>query len=306
MKMQSEGVGVYPRWHDPAKNQGELEEWLGREFSRESRHDKPLRFWHQFLDGTEKRLGAAKIGFDDLSGWYLKCGIADLYRNGANSWAALSHAAVYRYWETRIGLAWAEQEGWEKADTRSPGFNRSGLNIALLIALGQYELAIDQARRMYERPHLLLGQEIDGRFGRFVLRLVAQLEGWPEPVFPKERFPTKTFDVPLNDELRSTWDITDLTRLSGVWLAACDWHTHQSREANNKEYFDFDGLEWACFPVEILMLMRLRERAGLPNPELDHPLMNSPLGKLPPPQPVWSDELMESVLQRVREQLPQL
>ncbi len=34
-----------------------------------------------------------------------------------------------------------------------------------------------------------------------------------------------------------------------------------------------------------------RSRMNVPftlaNPELDHPLMNTPLGKLPPPQPPW-------------------
>jgi hypothetical protein len=46
--------------------------------------------------------------------------------------------------------------------------------------------------------------------------------------------------------------------------------------------------------------MKLRQLEGLQNPVIDHVLMETPLGKLPPPVPAFSDSLLDGVLARVR------
>jgi hypothetical protein len=51
-------------------------------------------------------------------------------------------------------------------------------------------------------------------------------------------------------------------------------------------------------------VLKLRQLHGLENPVLDHLLMNTPLGKLPDPAPLYTDELLEGVIARVRMTYP--
>ena len=70
--------------------------------------------------------------------------------------------------------------------------------------------------------------------------------------------------------------------LKPLLLGACDEHTW--RVSGRKAGAGYVGTEfqwYGRFPVEILFIFRLREELGLPNPALNHPLMNTALGKLP-------------------------
>jgi hypothetical protein len=73
-------------------------------------------------------------------------------------------------------------------------------------------------------------------------------------------------------------------------LAACDEHTWRFVDEFNS---------WSRLPVEILLLFKLRQKLGLSNPALDHPLMNTPLGSLPDEVPYAPDDLIARVLARM-------
>lgn len=49
-------------------------------------------------------------------------------------------------------------------------------------------------------------------------------------------------------------------------------------------------------PYEVLLLLRLRHWTGMSNPVVDHPLLATPLDKLPPETPEYTDDLLERVL----------
>jgi hypothetical protein len=58
-------------------------------------------------------------------------------------------------------------------------------------------------------------------------------------------------------------------------------------------------------PLEILLLFRLRELAGLSNPVLHHPLMDAPFDRLPESQPAYvADDLMRGTLTRIYKDWP--
>lgn len=75
--------------------------------------------------------------------------------------------------------------------------------------------------------------------------------------------------------------------VSGHALSALDGH-------------NFDFFLYARTPLEILLICKLREELGLPNPKLDHPLMNTPLGQLPKEVPFAMDEVITAVMKRAR------
>ena len=69
------------------------------------------------------------------------------------------------------------------------------------------------------------------------------------------------------------------------WLhAACDRHTQESRFDTEKSAYDFGDDRLTRTPIEILLLFRLRQLAGLANPVVDHPLMATPFDRLPETQ----------------------
>ena len=43
------------------------------------------------------------------------------------------------------------------------------------------------------------------------------------------------------------------------------------------QYYEFESLHWTRTPFEILLVMKLRQKLGLQNPDLDHPLLGERL-----------------------------
>lgn len=84
---------------------------------------------------------------------------------------------------------------------------------------------------------------------------------------------------------------------------ACDYHLAQSVDA--QEHRQFVWAPYDLFPVDILAIARVREKQGLPMPEVDHPLMQTPLAK-PPPNDVRPhmppDPLLDAVIEKARKQ----
>lgn len=131
----------------------------------------------------------------------------------------------------------------------------------------------------------------------FVLRLFAdwkgiELQGLPE-VARREM---------ILNELLERWREPESTELAASMIAVCDYHTHRCRTNTAKEFYEFDDGLFTHFPVEILMLYRLREYVGLTVPKVDHPLLNTPLGKLPGAMSCEPDALLSQVLDRARSQ----
>lgn len=76
------------------------------------------------------------------------------------------------------------------------------------------------------------------------------------------------------EPLLTHWRTADMALLTHLLLIACDIHSRAWGTANY----------YMHTPLEALLVMKLRQLEGLPNPELDHPMMNGGLGQLPPPQ----------------------
>jgi len=106
----------------------------------------------------------------------------------------------------------------------------------------------------------------------------------------------------LFHELFNEWKNPDPNSITELCLAVCDYHTHQCKPDSGNKWHEFNNGEWARWPIEINLLFKLRQLLGLKNPELDHPLMNSTLGKLPDEQPFICDDLLLKVLERMQSQ----
>jgi hypothetical protein len=185
---------------------------------------------------------------------------------------------------------------------------RTGFTLGNCLALGWLEEAKTLARRM--NTGLDHGWFFDGtcntiqrRTQHFVLRLVANWQGWPE----RTELPC-VYDVPVFNALIEQWRTPDVQALCGLLLQTLDRHAEQTQSDNDDIclYRDCNGPDQIYNPMEVLSVLRLREELGLPNPDMPkHPVTDTPLGRaLLPASPFPKDELLERVLARVRREYP--
>lgn len=127
----------------------------------------------------------------------------------------------------------------------------------------------------------------------FILRILADYLG--ERPLVLQGF---ALSHPVYNALMDVWREPDVNTLIPILLAACDEHTQMKRGTGpDRIYIDFS--DWTRTPIEILLLFKLRQLLGLSNPQLDHPLMNTPLGVLPEEVAFEPDDLVKQVRARM-------
>jgi hypothetical protein len=176
-------------------------------------------------------------------------------------------------------------------------------SMAFSLILGWSQQASYQGYLTYaslnQRYQLALSyDEHHRRAHAFMLRLFASWRGNDVDHF----WPDWGHDVAIYEEILERWREKDPQALKPWLLAACDRHTHQSHYDSESHQFDFGDYRVTRTPIEILMVMRLRELEGLRLPVIEHPIMEAPFDNLPEPQPVFPpDELMQGTLKRAKE-----
>lgn len=103
------------------------------------------------------------------------------------------------------------------------------------------------------------------------------------------------------------WNTSDLAKVQEWVCAMADFHVQETRNTSHDEIEEFDTEDVMLFPYEILCWLRLREWAGLKNPEtFDHPLMQQPLAKLPTPVPLSEPgtPLLDQVIAKFKQEFP--
>jgi len=186
---------------------------------------------------------------------------------------------------------------WESTTTK----------MALAFMLGWQEQAVIQgyiaAASLNQDYSLAVGYEERHRRGHaFMLRLFAS---WRNDG-TGHRFPDWAHSVPVYETLLQRWRSADATELGRLLYAACEHHLEQAILDRRKAYHDFGDDRLARVPLEILMVLRLREIEGLAIPHVTHPLMEPPFDVLVPPVPVpEADAYMKGTMQRVDADWPQ-
>jgi hypothetical protein len=235
---------------------------------------------------------------------------ADALLNQAGWLDAMRRTTGYLYWSERLNVRWH----YHALEEFRSGQRRQKLQMLFLehivfaigscAALGWMDMSRDLAQRALGAIDDELFNDTDEFWHRrgqyFILRLISDWQGW------QRAWPSFALDRPVYNALVASWRTARAEDLLPALLAACDRHTHEARFDNNRERFDFCQYDYMYFPFEILTLFRLRNVAGLNNPEVDHSLLKTPLGRLPEPQPVYTDELLDGVLAVARREFPDL
>ncbi|WP_198115219.1 hypothetical protein [Massilia rhizosphaerae] len=215
---------------------------------------------------------------------------------GKDGWEAEWRRAVaYGYWSLAMQMdarrATIERNAADGGENwGAPGLEWFGGVAGDCLALGWTDYARDLARRarwmdsMRGFPDGAQGYQRATQ--RFVLRLIEDGNGTAEG----------DVGVPEFDTLLANWRSAPAADLAPVLLAACDRHTHQCRSTDTDMEFDLPFEAFWYDPYEILAVLRLRASAGLDNPALGHPLLDTPLGRLQGPSAPVLDEVLAAAV----------
>jgi hypothetical protein len=231
---------------------------------------------------TEAECRSFKSGVSDVAGWSKSLGYAVRDVTWLHRW---------RYYALKT--------------PESMLLKHAGFSLAHMLALGWTKQAIlfgnEQLPRVASGYFSYFKHDGSlGRVGKLIFRLFAEWQGVPLAL------EYDAADIPEYRAVLDCWRDVTTERLTPALLRCCDWHLEQTAQGNDEISYEFEDSYAFAYPIEILAVLRLRELIGLENPKLDHPLMNSPLGVLPPPQPWYTDELLDNFEAILRKDLPQM
>jgi hypothetical protein len=282
----------------------ELREWVADPFNESFMFQRVSNKLQTFSSSGVEKIGEVLESLTSLSTWYASVGIVEMFAGRSSDglcdsfWCDYFHNTIMRLSFQRLsrkkGSLLAAFSNKQPRPTIS--FTEQGLLLAKSFAVGL--VAEGEA----------IGQEAltglqDGRyFGvskltPFVLSVFAK---WKNIALPAEF----SFDVPnpyqeLVDDLTAT-----AAKIGPAIAGACDFHLSRSKFPTKDEVYEFAGRVKTIYPVEILYVFRIRQILGLSNPEVDHPLMNSPLGKLPE-APCSMSESLKPIRDGIRRDFPE-
>lgn len=190
-------------------------------------------------------------------------------------------------WESVLFLSLNMLAGW-RAEAASIGRSLvHGLDTTLL---GLRHTPEHEAGSLYRHFWFLLQLHCDAHR----LPLDTSLYSYPDDMSP--------YAAVLAD-----WRTTDVDKVRGFVNAMADFHLQHARFAAHDEVDEFDVEDTMLFPHEILSFLRMREWAGLPNPDqFDHPLMKHPMARMPAPVPLAKPEtpLLDAVIAKFQREYP--
>ncbi len=285
--------GISPKWLPAWKTR------IRRELEGDS---KELSEWYQYfadsvaefanndLRNASNPLRFGKLGFyiaryANSKLLSLEREAVDLGRYDADAFAV--------YFASNYFATLLNHRPWVERSTMYGNAFRKAFNAALGMAIGCKEEAKLMARVLLDE-HRNSGGVYPAR--QCVLQIFASYLGEPPIELAGEAAGHTIYKA-----FAAHWRHPDADALAPLLLAVCDEHTH--RTTKGKPYgdeFDFFGFERT--PVEILLVFKLREELGLPNPKLDHPLMNTPLGQLHKEVKLKVDDVMAHAIKRAREE----
>jgi hypothetical protein len=220
--------------------------------------------------------------------------------DSGTSWLDFWRRSVaYDYWSCRMLRHSGRRSNWLLDLTNT---------MAFCLVLGWADYALTLYHDVAERLERKAFEDYDAgkkpffqrRTQYFILRLIADWQGLTAPPMPPQ-----ADDEPLFAALLAQWRSPNVEALVLLLLAACDRHTQLVIVRKDSPDFDTGG-ELTYLPFEILAVFRLRAMLSLPNPKLDHPLMATTLGALPPVTEPYSDALLEDVLRQARMEFAEL
>jgi hypothetical protein len=223
--------------------------------------------------------------------WDGSCGAYRVLTKDQGGWEDIQRAFLYQVWDARI--VFAQYDKHIAKCVGLPEFPWLHAIVARQDAWADWfgERIVGSFR---SRTRAVEGWE-EGRLGAFCLKLYAK---WRTVDLGGRNLPL----IEVYQRVFDSWN--DQDGLALALRGACDFHVENSVDDDPDGVWDFLRPLYRLFPVEILAIKRVRLEQGLPMPDIDHALMQTPLAHPPDPMPEVHDELLEAVIAKARKDLP--
>lgn len=224
------------------------------------------------------------IDLNGLSAWYGEHGARAVFEGDVEGWANIDRSFNYLSVSARI-----------TSKLLQASFAASV--VANAVVFGEDMTASALAARLI---HSLEDRAIFpiweyGSFGALMVKLWGLYQGLEVNIARSNLAPLGVYQSIL-----AGWH--DDAALSRALSDACDYHLEQTLDRS--PYPEFVWPPYMLFPVDILVVGEIRRRLGLTTPQVDHPLLNTPLAKVPPPEQrprMGPDPLLDEVMARARQ-----
>lgn len=252
----------------------EVVRWSARPNNREFMFVEPQKRLEDFCSGVSVPAGVVLTRLQFLAAWYSATTVAALVERDSASHEQLRLAHGFGLCEARLarGLFKADQRPKKTARLSR---NTFALAVARAAALGLVEDCTALGRILVEEFETGLFHRDLSMVAPFVLSLFSLWQG----LGPAR----STSDIAEPEEYRdilASWQTASTEKLGELLERACELHLARAHEDTDDDTFEFSDHVYALYPVEILMVLRLRNERGLPLPALEHPLLSMPMGRL--------------------------
>lgn len=278
---------------------GELRRWVADSFNESFMYQRSLDRLQKFASSGEAKLGDVLDALTSLSTWYASVGIVESFAGESSQHLCDSFWCDFLYNTIMRSSFQAQKKDAASGSQARPtiSFNDQGLLMAKSFALGLKPEGEAIGRQSLSGLQDGLYYGINGnQLTPFVLSVFAK---WKHIALPDDvsSVVPEAYRQVLDSQTSAPEEI-----LPAI-VDACDFHLSRSKYHTNSETFEFAGPIYTIYPVEILFVFCIRQILGLENPKVDHPLMNTPLGRLPETGCSVGAEL-KPIYDRIQSQFP--
>jgi predicted DNA-binding WGR domain protein len=264
--------------------QGDPKHWT-KHFTRHS-----PEMHKEFLDSfrSAARLAYARRPLSRLAELRRTRGAVQVLEGKPNGWAEYHAGMRTYYWMARLD-DWAIRSslGGSSVEMRD-----AAEFLADCLVLGEWEMARWMFGRILDGRWVAGGGHLSTQLYPLTLRLCALLEGVP---FSK---------LPSTDPLGPYRAVFDAWKKpDALAKALTEVGEYHARQARRPGYSEFEYFPLSVMPLEILAVLRTRRRLGLTVPDVQHPILDTPLGRPPETAPTMPDDLLDLLIQTMEDEL---
>jgi len=244
----------------------DLESWIGNKnwdifFSKIEKKIKGL-----VNEKSEKSITSGLYQFTFIANKHAQHGLFDILKGEINGWSEIETAFEYRFWSTR---------------TDSCMTSVMEASLLFIHALANNDSEKINWLKAYQLESLRKNTPNTWEFsslGRFGLELYAELTDSKEEIV-KELSVDHAPPSATYKGIFENWNNPE--NLKQAINVACNYHLEQAHRESG--YPDFNITPYDLIPIEIIALVRIRMLKGLTTELPQHPLLDSPFYKMPPP-----------------------
>lgn len=258
-------------------------------------HDLAQLYESLSNDVSLQSLRGSTVSLDSLGHYYARVGTTKVVEGDQSGWDSIRLSIAYYFWTIKIRGHAAFNTLFLSPVQRLLGLQSELPEIACLCCYlmatdrtPELQFLIDLLVKAIERPELVDREFWDERyFEPFVLELFRKQTGVTVPEIDQAKL------GPYSAVLEN-WD--DADRLEPALFNICDYHCRNMEDDFGDWKPEFDRSPFDLLPIEIFAIFNVRKKMGLTNPQISHPLMQTPLASMPPSDgQLPSDRVLEMI-----------